>query len=48
MDVSSQSSRTSSPDITETVVLRHDPQFQNGTSQQQQPWRHTLTGKRFF
>ncbi|KAK4883333.1 hypothetical protein RN001_006652 [Aquatica leii] len=45
LDVSSQSSRTSSPDITDSVVLRHDPQFQNGNSQHQQPWRHTLTGE---
>ncbi|XP_031334782.1 spectrin beta chain, non-erythrocytic 1 isoform X2 [Photinus pyralis] len=44
MDVSSQSSRTSSPDISDTVVMRHDPQFQNGASQHQPPWRHTLTG----
>ncbi|KAF5273495.1 hypothetical protein FQA39_LY07512 [Lamprigera yunnana] len=45
LDVSSQSSRTSSPDIPDSVVLRHDPQFQNGTSQHQQSWRHTLTGR---
>ncbi|KAF5308651.1 hypothetical protein FQR65_LT06112 [Abscondita terminalis] len=44
LDVSSQSSRTSSPDITDSVVLRHDPQFQNGNTQHQ-PWRHTLTGE---
>lgn len=43
MDQSSQSSRTSSPDVSDTVVLRQDPQIQNGNGQPQ-GYRHTLSG----
>lgn len=41
IELSSQSSRTSSPDVADSVVLRHDPQYQNGNSQHS-PQRHTL------
>lgn len=41
IELSSQSSRTSSPDVADSVVLRHDPQYQNGNSQYS-PQRHTL------
>lgn len=44
MDQSSQSSRTSSPDVIDSVVLRQDPQFQNGNGQPQ-GHRHTLSGR---
>ncbi|KAK9716990.1 Variant SH3 domain [Popillia japonica] len=43
-EVSSQSSRTSSPDVPDNVVLRHDPQVQNGSTQSSLQ-RHTLTGE---
>ncbi|XP_025833247.1 spectrin beta chain, non-erythrocytic 1 [Agrilus planipennis] len=44
IDASSTSSRTSSPDISEAVVLRHDPQFQNQNGNST-GWRHTLSGE---
>lgn len=44
-EVSSQSSRTSSPDVPDSVTLRQDPQVQNGSTQAAMQ-RHTLTGIR--
>ncbi|RZC41345.1 spectrin alpha chain, non-erythrocytic 1, partial [Asbolus verrucosus] len=42
-EMSSQSSRTSSPDVADQVVLRHDPQSQNG-SVSNLSTRHTMDG----
>ncbi|XP_063909279.1 spectrin beta chain, non-erythrocytic 1 isoform X5 [Zophobas morio] len=41
-EMSSQSSRTSSPDVSEQVVLRHDPQNQNGSLSNISSTRHTM------
>ncbi|XP_060523506.1 spectrin alpha chain, non-erythrocytic 1 isoform X2 [Cylas formicarius] len=45
-EMSSQSSRTSSPDVADSVVLRHDPQATNGAAvgSSQSVNRHTLGG----
>ncbi|CAH0552966.1 unnamed protein product [Brassicogethes aeneus] len=40
-EISSQSSRTSSPDVVDTVTLRHDPTFTNGSASSGSS-RHTL------
>ncbi|XP_023018167.2 spectrin beta chain, non-erythrocytic 5 kst isoform X2 [Leptinotarsa decemlineata] len=41
-EVSSQSSRTSSPDVADSVVLRHDPQSTNGSLASSHSSRHTI------
>ncbi|KRT83529.1 Pleckstrin homology domain containing protein [Oryctes borbonicus] len=43
-EVSSQSSRTSSPDVPDNIVMRNDPHVQNGSTQPSIT-RHTLTGE---
>ncbi|XP_028142929.1 spectrin beta chain, non-erythrocytic 1 isoform X1 [Diabrotica virgifera virgifera] len=45
-EISSQSSRTSSPDVPDTVVLRQDPHATNGSisSSTNHPYRHTIGG----
>ncbi|KAG5890886.1 hypothetical protein JTB14_002826 [Gonioctena quinquepunctata] len=41
-EVSSQSSRTSSPDVADSVVLRHDPHSTNGSLASSHSSRHTI------
>ncbi|KAJ8962237.1 hypothetical protein NQ318_018209 [Aromia moschata] len=41
-EISSQSSRTSSPDVADSVVLRHDPQSTNGSVGSSHSSRHTV------
>ncbi|XP_008201528.1 spectrin alpha chain, non-erythrocytic 1 isoform X2 [Tribolium castaneum] len=41
-EMSSQSSRTSSPDVADQVVLRHDPQSTNGSLSSLASSRHTM------
>lgn len=43
IDLSSQSSRTSSPDVPDSIVYRQDPQIQNGNSQHYYGPRHTFS-----
>ncbi|KAJ8972184.1 hypothetical protein NQ314_000314 [Rhamnusium bicolor] len=43
-EISSQSSRTSSPDVADSVVLRHDPHSTNGSVASSHSSRHTIDG----